>query len=188
MARVEPPSPAPPGSAAFAEVFAAYLPPIVRYLRRRLGDAAAEDAAAEVFLRAFRMRERYEPRTATPLPWLYAIATRVVAEEHRHERRRLRTLERLAGQRRSLGDDPADRLETDPRLIRAVRRLPPADREALLLVAWGELSGAEAAAALGVPAATVRTRLLRARRQIDAALRNDPAVHDLHPATGEHHG
>ncbi|MGX6449917.1 sigma factor, partial [Patulibacter sp. S7RM1-6] len=102
----------------FAAVFAAYLPPIVRYLRRRLGDDAAEDAAAEVFLRAFRARERYEPRTETPLPWLYAIATRVIAEERRHARRRLRTLERLAAQRPAADDDPAERLGTDPRLVR----------------------------------------------------------------------
>jgi RNA polymerase sigma-70 factor (ECF subfamily) len=49
----------------------------------------------------------------------------------------------------------------------ALRALPAAEREVLLLVAWEQLTPAEAAAVLGVPQGTVRSRLHRAR----AALR-----------------
>jgi predicted DNA-binding protein (UPF0251 family) len=41
-----------------------------------------------------------------------------------------------------------------------------ADRETLLLVVWGELTYEEAAAAVGVPVGTVRSRISRARRQL----------------------
>jgi len=42
-----------------------------------------------------------------------------------------------------------------PELLRALRRVPAADRDALLLVVWGELSYDEAATALDVPIGTV---------------------------------
>jgi RNA polymerase sigma-70 factor (ECF subfamily) len=45
----------------------------------------------------------------------------------------------------------------------ALRALPPDDREVLLLVAWEELTPSEAAAVLGIPAGTARSRLHRAR-------------------------
>lgn len=171
---------------AFAAVYSQFFPPIVRYLQRRLGDSAADDAAAEVFLRAFRKRAEMSPAHDSVLPWLYAIAGNVIAEQRRSERRRLRAMERLAGQRtldRTV--DPADRLNTDPRLIRALRRLTPADRETVLLIAWGELSREEAAVALGVPAGTVRSRLSRARAQLDRALQGTDAAVDFRPITGD---
>jgi RNA polymerase sigma-70 factor (ECF subfamily) len=56
------------------------------------------------------------------------------------------------------------------RLADALARLPAAHRDALLLVAWGDLSYEEAAAALGVPVGTVRSRLSRARSRLRRTL------------------
>jgi RNA polymerase sigma-70 factor (ECF subfamily) len=52
----------------------------------------------------------------------------------------------------------------------AVRALPAAERDVLLLVAWEELTPAEAAAVLGVPPGTARSRLHRARATLRAGL------------------
>jgi RNA polymerase sigma-70 factor (ECF subfamily) len=52
----------------------------------------------------------------------------------------------------------------------ALAGLPARDRDVLLLVAWGELSYEEVAAALGIPVGTVRSRLNRARRKVKDAL------------------
>jgi RNA polymerase sigma-70 factor (ECF subfamily) len=67
-------------------------------------------------------------------------------------------------------DDINDRLDSAARarvLVSAVRALPLAEREVLLLVAWEQLTPAEAAKVPGVPQGTARSRLHRAR----AALR-----------------
>jgi RNA polymerase sigma factor (sigma-70 family) len=67
-------------------------------------------------------------------------------------------------------EDVVDRLDSAARmraLISAIRVLPPAEREVLLLVAWEQLTPAQAATVLGVPQGTARSRLHRAR----AALR-----------------
>jgi DNA-directed RNA polymerase specialized sigma24 family protein len=60
--------------------------------------------------------------------------------------------------------------------------LPEADREVLLLVAWEQLTPTEAAAVVGIPAATARTRLHRARTRMRAALEiGDPPDADDEP-------
>jgi RNA polymerase sigma-70 factor (ECF subfamily) len=56
------------------------------------------------------------------------------------------------------------------RLAAALAKLPAGHRDALLLVAWGDLSYEQAAVALGVPVGTVRSRLSRARGKLRQAL------------------
>jgi RNA polymerase sigma-70 factor, ECF subfamily len=56
------------------------------------------------------------------------------------------------------------------RLAAALAKLPAGHRDALLLVAWGDLSYEQAAVALGVPVGTVRSRLSRARGRLRQAL------------------
>src|SRR5699024_7548185 len=144
---------------------------ILRYLRGRLSADVAEDAAHEVFLRAFRQRADYEPRFPTARPWLYGIAANVIADHHRNETRRLRALERHA---QALPRDSVpphlDTPQLSCELAAALRRLSLGDREALLLTVWGELSYEEAAAALGVAIGTIRSRISRARAFLRAEL------------------
>jgi len=66
---------------------------------------------------------------------------------------------------------PAPELhDLDPQLDAALRSLSPADREALLLVAWEDLAPTQAARVLGLKPTAFRVRLLRARRRLRAAL------------------
>ena len=94
----------------------------------------------------------------------------------RTERRRYRVLAKAAGQPDEHGADPAaatDRLDAQPLrgpLAAALSALEPRDRDALLLLAWGDLSYEEIATVLDVPVGTVRSRLHRARRQTRTAL------------------
>jgi len=62
------------------------------------------------------------------------------------------------------------RAELDPHLEQALRALRPTDREALLLVAWEDLTPSQAARALGIRPTAFRVRLLRARRRLCRAL------------------
>lgn len=155
---------------AFAAVYERHGPPILRYLTRRLGPDVGQDAAHDVFVRAFGLRAAYDPARGTVPAWLFGIALNVAAEHRRADGRRLRALERLADEtpRSSPGVGPPD--ELTPALAGALRRLPAKEREALLLVVWGELSYAEAATALEVPLGTVRSRVSRARTTLHHAV------------------
>ena len=168
----------------FTVVYERHRPAVARYLRRRAGDDAAEDLTAEVFVRAFRARSRYHAQYDTALPWLLGIATNTIADHRRTERRRLATLERVVGGEASQADDPV--ATVDPVLVRALRRLRAGDRDALLLVVWGELSYEEAATALAVPIGTVRSRIARARRRLAVDLQEEPD-HQASCVTGEAH-
>jgi RNA polymerase sigma-70 factor (ECF subfamily) len=145
------------------QAYRLHLPAILRYLRRRLGDDVAEDAAADVFTRAIRAHANGQ---AVSLPWLFGVAANVISERRRSERRRLRAIERLAEQASSAETPVEERAALDPALVRALRSLSRRDREALLLVAWGELTYDQVAEALGVPVGTVRSRIFRARSQL----------------------
>lgn len=145
----------------FTIVYERHRRAVVRYATRRVGPEIAEDVTAEVFVRAFRGRKRYFAAHETALPWLLGIASNVLADHRRVERRRLAALERLARTAPEIVQRDACGLA--PELVRHLRRVPAADRDTLLLVVWGELSYEEAASALKVPVGTVRSRVARAR-------------------------
>lgn len=146
-----------------ADAYRRHLPAIVRYLRRRLGDDVAEDAAAEVFVRAVRAQRAGQ---LVSLPWLFGVAANVISEHRRSERRRLQAIERFAAHAPRSPSSAAGGSELDPELVNALRRLKRKDREALLLAVWGELTYEQVAEALGVPIGTVRSRIARARKQL----------------------
>lgn len=154
----------------FGLVFDRHYHAIHRFASRRLGSAHADDVAAEVFARAFKARRKFAAGEGDALPWLFGIASNVMRMHSRSELRRLRAFART-------GVDPtedfapaaADRASADQShraLVEALTHLSRRDREIVLLAAWAELSSAEIGTALGIPAATVRTRLARARRRM----------------------
>ena len=138
-----------------------------RYVARRVGSEAGDDVASEVFTRAFRGRERCRAETSA-LPWLLGVANHVIADHRRAEQRRLKALQRLAAGAPQLIEHEDRGLSGE--LVGELRRLKGEDRDALLLVVWGELSYDEAATALGVPIGTVKSRIARARRALAAAV------------------
>lgn len=155
-------------AAGFAEVYERHVGRVARYMARRVGNAAAEDLCAEVFVRALRGRDGYVAERATALPWLLGIANHVICDHRRAERRRLAMIERLAQITPELigAHEPAS---LAPELAGELRRLPDALRDTFLLVVWGELSYEEAAGALSVPVGTVRSRVARARERLAQA-------------------
>jgi RNA polymerase sigma factor (sigma-70 family) len=159
--------------ALFSVLYQRHLRAVGRYVSRRVGTGIAEDLAAEVFVRAFRVRDRYRVEQETALPWLLGIANNLIADHWRAERRRLIALERTAGAAPEIVEQGPPVLAPD--LVRALRLLPAADRDALLLVVWGELSYEEAASALAVPVGTVRSRIARARGRLADAIGAAPS-------------
>jgi RNA polymerase sigma factor (sigma-70 family) len=139
---------------------------VLAFAVRRLPDrATAEDAAAETFAVAWRRRELIPEE---PLPWLYGIALRVVANQRRSGRRRRRLDDRLEGEvgLRAPAAEPADALHRRDSFARAFARLSEDEREVLRLVAWDGLGTREGASVLGCSTAAFRVRLHRARRKL----------------------
>jgi RNA polymerase sigma factor (sigma-70 family) len=158
----------------FGFLFDRHAPAIDRYIARRLGPDAAEDLVAETFLVAFRRRDRYDAAHANARPWLYGIATRLIGRHRRDEVRFLRAIARTGVDPAAepVADQVTDRLAAQAasrELAAALAGLSQEQRDVLLLVASG-LGYEEAALALGVPAGTVSSRLVRARRKVREAL------------------
>ncbi|WP_433511521.1 RNA polymerase sigma factor [Nonomuraea sp. CA-143628] len=158
----------------FAVIVDRHSDEIHRYVARRLGVEMAEDLVAETFLAAFRQRHKYDPERPDARPWLYGIATIALREHRRAEVRRNRVLARTPAHgavesfdERSAARVTAERLQ--PKLAAVLAKLPAADRDLLLLIAWAELTYEEAAQALGVPIGTVRSRLHRIRKKVRRA-------------------
>jgi RNA polymerase sigma factor (sigma-70 family) len=152
----------------FAGVFDRHYAPIAGFLRRRLERTLADELAAETFLRAFDGRGGYDVSHPDARPWLFGIASRVLARHRRSEVRRLRAFARagrLVVDERGLEDVDArlDAAAASPVLAAALAELSATDREVLLLFAWAELSYDEIALALDIPVGTVKSRLHRAR-------------------------
>jgi RNA polymerase sigma-70 factor (ECF subfamily) len=160
------PSPRPTDDARWS-VYEHHAEPIRRYVARRVDASTVEDVVAEVFAIAWRKR----PREDDPLPWLYAVAARVVHGHRRSYARRARLLARLGSHaERHHSADPAELVVADPLLARAFAALNEKDREAICLVAWEGLSHGDAARATGCSEATFAVRFSRARTRLAAAL------------------
>jgi RNA polymerase sigma factor (sigma-70 family) len=159
----------------FAEVFDRYYAQIYGFAAERLGRSTADDVAAETFTIAFDRRERYDLSRSDARPWLYGIAANLIARHRRAETRQYRALARTGVTEVSEGHADRVVVRLDARanrgpLMAALAEISEKNRDVLLLVAWAELTCDEAAEALGIPPATARVRLHRARKKLRAAL------------------
>lgn len=156
------------------EWYEAYGRAIYSYLRFHVPSAdQAEDLTADVFLRAIRAADRFDPVRASARTWLLGIARNALTDHLRRERRRRQVPIGELYDLRCEAPSPEERLlweEEVARLLLAVRGLAPADREVIGLRYGSGLSTAELAAILGVREAAARTRLWRALARLRQAL------------------
>ena len=159
---------------ALGEIYDRYSRDVWRAARRSLGEAAdVEDVVHAMFLKLPQIAPSYDGR-ASCRGWLCGIAVRM-ALRHRRGVGRFR---RMLG---SFADSLVGRSSPDPErlagsseelavLERAMASLSDKKRAVFVLVELEGLSAEEAARALEIPAATVRTRLFHARRELQEAL------------------
>jgi RNA polymerase sigma-70 factor (ECF subfamily) len=152
--------------ARFGEIFDRHFADVSRYLTRRVGASMADELAAETFVLAFRLRDRYDSGTGDARAWLFGIATNLMRRHWRRLRAYARTgVDPICDEVADL-DRRIDSMAAAPQLAAALASLGRGEREVLLLFAWADLSYEEIAAALGIPGGTVRSRLSRARAHI----------------------
>jgi DNA-directed RNA polymerase specialized sigma24 family protein len=138
-----------------------HLGAVTGYARRR-GSPDPEAIAAETMTIAWR-RLADVPRD-DPRPWLFVTARNLL---HAERRQRSRAAASAPQHWAVTAPDPVG---VEPRVQSALASLSPGDREALMLVAFDDLTPAMAARVLGINPTAFRVRLYRARRRFLAAL------------------
>src|SRR5215813_3776214 len=153
----------------FHELYARYARDVYRFALYLSGDPAlADDVTSETFIRVWSSPEPV--RLATVKAYLLTIARNLCLMERRRTVRREQLDEAVPDTRQSTlrqleaRDDLA-------RVLRALRDFPEADRAALLMRAQDGLPYEEIGAALGLPLATVKVKVHRARLKL-AQIRN----------------
>jgi RNA polymerase sigma factor (sigma-70 family) len=158
--------------ACFGTIFDRHATVLHRYLVRRLGPDDADGMVADVFRIAFEKRAAYDFDRPTARPWLYGIATNVLAKHRRSEGRRIHATARVVARQpppldeAELVSGAVDAADQWQRVAVALTRLPATERDVLLLHVWEGLPYEDVAAAVGIPVGTVRSRLNRARRRL----------------------
>ena len=159
------------GPEAFDELVETHLGDVHRYLVYLTGDRAlAEDLTADAFERAWKGRDRFDPRRAGPRSWLLSIARSCALDHLRAEKRRgarellaaQREPERAAADAAGLCDGYSAALEA------GLGRLSAADREVIALRVLLELEAGEAARLLEITPTACTTRLSRALARLAA--------------------
>jgi RNA polymerase sigma factor (sigma-70 family) len=153
---------------AFEEIVRRWEQPLGRMVGHLAGPGAdVDDLCQEVFVRILRARERYRPSHSFST-WVYRIALNVARDNRRREVRRAQQALHAHDQA-SAAPSPADAIEaqeTAQIVDAAVRALPDALREVLVLKHFGKLSFVEVAEATDVPLGTVKSRMAVALREL----------------------
>ena len=131
----------------------------------------AQEAAQQGWVEIVRGLDRLRDARAFPA-WAFRIVSRACARQIGSAIDRRLVAETLDEQPRSQLD-PADGPWEVDRLRAAIRALPAEQRAAIALFHFEEMSVAEVAVALEVPAGTVKTRLMHARRKLRAAVEGE---------------
>jgi RNA polymerase sigma-70 factor (ECF subfamily) len=156
---------------AMQVLFARHHARVYRFIFRLLGsEAAAEDLTSEVFLGVWRHAHRFEARSSVTT-WLLAIARYKALAELR--RRPELACDEAAAQTSDPADDPEATFAIKHRgeIVRdCLGRLSRRHREVIDLVYYHGKSVQEAAAILGIPGNTVKTRMFHARKNLSELL------------------
>jgi RNA polymerase sigma-70 factor (ECF subfamily) len=156
---------------AFRAFVVRYERPVFSLLVRLVGRGPhVEDLAQETFLRAYRAFPTFQvDEAARPSAWLFTIATRLVLDARKRRALPLAPLsaaDAAASPRAGSPDARLSRAELGRAIERAAAELSDDQRAAFVLAEYQDMSLEEIAGALGIPEATVKTRLFRARQHL----------------------
>jgi RNA polymerase sigma factor (sigma-70 family) len=156
---------------AFRRIYEAHYGRIRAYARRRVDEPDVDDTVADTFLIAWRRLDDIPEGEAT-LPWLYAVARRVISQRRRTFRRRDRLVVRLGGLRDDVATGVAELegIDEQERIRSALAMLRDADQEILRLAEWEDLSSKELAVVFDCSPNAIAIRLHRAHKRFGKAL------------------
>jgi RNA polymerase sigma-70 factor (ECF subfamily) len=155
----------------FESLYTCYAPMLIRYLERLTGSyEMAEDLAQETFLKV--SRHGAQLIAAEQLgAWLFRIATNTAYDEFRRQRRRLTTPLTDAHAQTLVAAPTGLSFEDADQLWAAVSQLPEHYRVPLILQGYAGYPASDIAAILGWNLSTVKSRIRRARVQLQKLYR-----------------
>lgn len=150
---------------ALRALYDRHAPWLTLRLARRCADSdAVDDALQDAFVAVWRSAARYDGR-GDVAAWIWGIAVRRLIDVLRSRPRREASLPYREDSEPSVEETVLERLETGD-AAGALARLSPELRAAVQATVLDGLTTSEAARLLGVPQGTVKTRVMRARRQL----------------------
>jgi RNA polymerase sigma-70 factor (ECF subfamily) len=157
--------------AAFVELVERFSPRLRYFLRKLIGGDGAEDALQDVWLDVFRQLPRLNDPQAL-VAWLYRIARDRAFGKLRKSRRALQPLDEAGAI-----DETADEGEFSPedaaQIHAALDRLPPEQREVLVLRFLEDLTYEQIASVVGCQLGTVRSRIHYGKQALRRYLEGD---------------
>ena len=158
----------------FRELYEREYRSVYRTIRAMIFDPSlAEDLSQEVFVRAYRSRDRYRP-TGPAGAWLHRIAVNVTISHLRREK-----LSRLLAPKLLLGPGSGgyEQVEAKTLLEKGMARLSPKVRAAVVLHYFHGYTREEVGRILGIPSGTVASRIAKAMVVMrDALVENEQIV------------
>lgn len=150
-------------------LYAEHAGALFTFARRLTGDAGrAEDIVQETLVRAWRHLDAVAPERGAVRPWLFTIARNVAIDQQRARNSRPREVGSEALDRHP-AEDAIDRAVEAWQVADAVGSLRPQHRSVLIETYYRGRSVAEAAAILGIPPGTVKSRAYYALRALRLA-------------------
>ncbi len=151
--------------ASFEGLVEEYKSRIFSYcLRMSAQPSDAEELAQDVFVQVYRCIGQYDASRGSLSTWIYHIAHNACANYWRARPPDSVDLDSARGV--SLEHDPYPRWDERQRLIEALNRLNPGERELVLMKDYLNLKEQNIAVILDIPAGTVKSRLHSARRKL----------------------
>jgi RNA polymerase sigma-70 factor, ECF subfamily len=149
----------------FDELYSSAYARLVRQVYAFTGDLGeAQDCVQEAFARAF-LRWAHVSGLSDPEAWVRTVAFRLSISRWRKARNAL-----VAWRRRGLDAAAPDLSPDHVALVTALRAIPVAQREAIVLHHLCGLSVEEIAAQAGTPTGTIKARLFRGRASLASLL------------------
>jgi RNA polymerase sigma factor (sigma-70 family) len=153
------------------DLYRAHVAEVYRYAFAVLGNHAdAEDVTQTTFLNAYRALEQ-GVRPRKPANWLLTIASNAIKQRFRQEQSRPRQVE-LDDRIPHAGTDEDDEAPSVGELLTALSKIPPQQRQAIVLREFEGRSYNEIAEILGVTTSALETLLFRARRSLAEELQH----------------
>ena len=153
------------------DLYRAHVAEVYRYAFAVLGNHAdAEDVTQTTFLNAYRALEQ-GVRPRKPANWLLTIASNAIKQRFRQEQSRPRQVE-LDDRIPHAGTNEDDEAPSVGELLTALSKIPPQQRQAIVLREFEGRSYSEIAEILGVTTSALETLLFRARRSLAEELQH----------------
>ena len=165
---------------AFGQLVEAYKGPVFNLAYRMLSNAGeAEEAAQEVFIRAYTRLDTYNPNHKFST-WILSIASNYCIDLLRKRRALLLSIDEPLPPHpalmsdRSKGPEAQSMMNEQQKLVQDLLASLPAEyREAVVLRYWHEMSYEEIAEVMNTTVSAIKSRLFRARRQLADVYQNE---------------